>query len=80
MAERIEAESAGPRVEAESTVLIAECRIVRCRGQLSEAIFVVRLNWTEYFLNPSGAEVTEIGQLRDTWSSRLIYYQSWRSS
>ena len=45
-----------------------------------EAISVVRLDWTDYSLSPFGAEVTGIGQLRETWSSRLIYCRSWRYS
>ena len=45
-----------------------------------EASSVVRLDRTDFSLNPSGTEVTGIGQLWDTWSSCLICCRPWRSS
>ena len=45
-----------------------------------KVIFVVLLDWIDFPLSPSSAEVTGIGQLRNTWSSRMICCQPWRSS
>ena len=51
-----------------------------CQGRLYEVISIVRLDRTHFSLGPSGAEVTGIGQLQDTWLSHLICCGPWRSS
>ena len=43
-----------------------------------EAISIIPLDRIDSSLCPPSAEVTKVGQLRDTWSSRLICCWPWR--
>ena len=69
----------GRKIEAIASI-VEKTEFHKCRSRLFEVILSVWLNHIDFSWCQFGAEVTQISQLRNTWTSRLICCRLWRSS